>query len=157
LTPRDSIIQPGEPAPDFTLTDQNRAEWRLSDNIGDRGIVLCFFPFAFTGVCTKEMECLSAELDRCSDQGLGVVGISCDSFAALKAFADQMGFKHTLLSDQHREVCKAYGLYWEEMNTTKRGTVIVEKGDSGPKVRWSESREPAEAMDWQSVLSYAGL
>ncbi|MFI4897280.1 MAG: hypothetical protein ACIARR_05595, partial [Phycisphaerales bacterium JB059] len=65
------------------------------------------------------------------------------------------GFTHTLLSDIHRRVCKAYGLYWPEMNVSSRGTVIVTRGEGDePVVRWAQSREVGEAMDLDEVLGH---
>lgn len=150
LNPRENVIETGETAPDFTLTDQNRKEWRLSDALRNGDVVLSFFPLAFTGVCGTEMECISSEMDRWRARGATIVGISCDSFAALKAWADQLGLKHTLLSDAHRQVCRAYGLYWPELNVAMRGTVVI--GRDG-KVKWSQKREPKNAMDFDEVLA----
>lgn len=150
LTQRSSVIAQGESAPDFTLPDQNRKEWKLSDALAKGDVVLSFFPFAFTGVCSTEMKCITAEMQKWEEKGATVVGISCDSFAALKAWADQLGIKHTLLSDLHRDVCKAFGLYWAEMNVAGRGTVVI--GKSG-KVKWSDARQPGNAVDFDAVLA----
>lgn len=153
LKPRDAVIAAGQTAPDFCLKDQHRGDWKLSEHVGEKGIVLCFFPFAFTSVCQSEMECVTSELARVRSDGLEVVGISCDSFAALKAWADQMGLQQTLLADLHREVCRGYGLYWPDLNVARRGTVIVRKAGGELKVVWSESREPGQAMDFEAVLA----
>lgn len=154
LTPRDQIIQAGEIAPDFTLKDQNRAEWRLSDHVKKGDVILCFYPLDFTSTCSTENECITREMARWSNSGATMVGISCDSFAAHKAWADQMGFKHALLADMHREVCKAYGLYWPELNVSKRGTVVIgQSADGAGRVKWSQAREPGKAMDVEEVLA----
>lgn len=154
LKTRDSIIKPGEFAPDFTLQTIDRKEWRLADSIKAHDTILCFFPFAFTGVCGTEMKCISKELGDWSKRGTQVVGVSCDSPFALKAWSDQEGFKHPILSDQHRKVCKAYGLFWADMNTTNRGTVVIGKSPDGRgKVKWSQAREPKNAMNWDEVLA----
>jgi peroxiredoxin len=134
--------------------DQDRQERRLSDLVGPRGLVLCFFPFAFTSVCASEMQCVASELGKCRSDGLEVVGISCDSFAALKAWADQLGLKQVLLADLHRQVCRAYGLFWEDLNVARRGTVIIEKQGDALRVKWSQSREPGAAMELDSILAH---
>src|SRR5689334_19208022 len=97
LKPRSAPITAGDPAPDFTLKDQNRADWTLSDQLKKGDVVLCFFPLAFTGVCSTEMKCVNDEIAQWQAKGAQVVGISCDSFATLKAWADQLGLKQTLL------------------------------------------------------------
>ncbi|MEM9372276.1 MAG: redoxin domain-containing protein [Planctomycetota bacterium] len=156
LPTRDSVLQPGDTAPDFTLLDQDRNEWTLSEAAAEGPVVLCFYPLAFTGVCGTEMECVTRELERWSEQGARIVGISCDSFASQNAWAEQIGLKHPLLSDMHRAVCKGYGLYWADLNVASRGTVIVERDPTGGlKVSWSEAREPGEAMDFDAVLDAA--
>jgi peroxiredoxin len=154
LPARQKPIQAGDAAPDFTLLDQDRNEWTLSEAVEKGPVVLCFFPLAFTSVCTAEMDCVSRDFDRWTGRGMRVVGVSCDSFATLKAWADQTGFRHPLLADMHRAVCRAYGLYWPDLHVAQRGTVIVEKGADGtPAVTWAQAREPGQAMDFDQVLS----
>lgn len=154
LRPRETPISAGEEAPDFVLLDQDRKEWRLSEALERGEVVLCFYPMAFTGVCGTEMRCITDEMARWQQKGAQVVGISCDSFAVQKAWADQMGFKHTLLADMHRSVCRAYGFYWPELNVASRGTVVIGKGENGkPIVRWSQAREVKSAMSFDEVLA----
>lgn len=154
LTPRDTPISAGEPAPDFTLLDQDRVEWNLRDQLGKGDVVLCFYPLSFTGICGAEMKCVTSEMSQWQDKGAQVVGISCDSFAVQRAWADQAGFTHPLLSDIHRHVCKAYGLYWPEMNVASRGTIIVTRSDAGdPIVKWVQVREVGDAMNFDEVLA----
>lgn len=154
LSPRDALIKPGDTAPDFTLPTQDRDDWSLSANLDKGDVVLCFFPFAFTSVCATEMECLSKEMQRWTDKGATPVGVSCDSFAALKAWAERDGYTHTMLSDLHRDVCRAYGLHWKDLNVAQRGTVIISRaGDGTPTVKWSQAREPGTGMDLEQVLT----
>lgn len=154
LTPREKPIEAGETAPLFTLLDHDRNEWSLKaalEKAGSGGdVVLSFYPLDFTSVCTEEMTCLTSEMQRLEESGTTVVGISCDSFAAHKAFRDQLDIKQTLLADMHREVCKAYGFYWVDLNVASRGTVVI--GGDG-KVRWVQAREPGTAMDIDEVLA----
>lgn len=147
-------LKPGEAAPDFVLKDQNNQDWRLSDAVKKGDVVLSFVPFAFTGVCSTEMGCVSKDFHVWSDKGATVVGVSCDSPHALKAWAKAEGYKHTLLSDLHRDVCKKYGLYWAELNVAQRGTVIIGKSADGQgKIKHFEARPPSEAVNWPSVVS----
>lgn len=156
LIPRDTPLAPGQTAPDFTLLDQNRAEWKLSDAVKRGPVVLCFYPLAFTGVCSAEMKCVTDEMAKWTARGATVVGVSCDSFAANKAWGEQLGLKQTLLSDMHRRVCKAYGLYWPDLNVAQRGTVVLGQDDSGVGlVRWVQARPPGQAMTFDEVLAHA--
>lgn len=154
LTQRDTLIPPGTTSPDFTLLDQHRKEWKLSDAVRRGDVVLCFFPLAFTDVCGTEMKCVDAEMDEWKSKGAEVVGVSCDSFATLKAWSESAGLKQPMLADMHRKVCKAYGLYWPDLNVSKRGTVIIGKATDGVgKVKWSQAREPGQAMTWEEVIA----
>jgi peroxiredoxin len=154
LKPRQTPIAAGEEAPEFTLQDQDRKEWRLSDALKKGDVVLAFFPFAFTGVCGTENKCITAEMASWQNKGATVVGISCDSPFVLRKWAAEEGLKHTLLSDLHRQVCKAYGIYWPDMNVAGRGTVVIGKSATGKgKVKWSQGREIPKAMDWNQVLA----
>jgi peroxiredoxin len=153
LKPRENAIKVGDIVPNFELNDQTRTPWKLDEHLKKGDVVLCFFPFAFTGVCGTEMKCISKDLADWSKKGASVVGVSCDSPFVLKAWADAEGFKHTLLSDQHRQVTKALGLYWADMNTTQRGTVVIGKAADGHgKVKFVETRQPGNAMNWEQVL-----
>lgn len=154
LSPRSSLIAVGDTAPDFTLLDTSRNEWKLSDAVKKGDVVICFFPFAFTGVCGTEMHCVSKEIANWTAKGSQVVGLSCDSTFTLAAWAQAEGYKQPLLSDQHREVSRAFGLHWPAMNTTHRGTVIIGQSSDGKgKVTFSQSREPGNAMNFGEILA----
>ncbi|MEM7755743.1 MAG: redoxin domain-containing protein [Planctomycetota bacterium] len=156
LQPRDAVIPAGEAAPDFTLLDQNRGEFKLSAALDKGDVVLCFFPMAFTDVCASEMDCIHKEMADWQAKGAQLVGVSCDSFAVLGKWAEMTGYSFPLLADMHREVCKAYGLYWADLNVASRGTVVVTKGANGPEVKWSQGREVMQAMEWGEVMGAVG-
>jgi peroxiredoxin len=152
-SPRQSPVAVGDIAPDFTLKTQDRADWTLSNELTKGDVVLCFYPLAFTGVCSTEMKCVNEEMSDWTAKGAQVVGVSCDSFAANKAWADQEGFRQTLLCDMHRDVCKAYGLFWPDLNVSQRGTVVIGKsGDGRGVVKFVQARQPGNAMKWDEVL-----
>ena len=147
-------VAAGDAAPDFTLQTQNREDWNLAEAIKKGDVVLCFFPFAFTGVCGTEMKCISSEMAEWQKKGAQIVGVSCDSPFTLKAWAAAENFAHPLLSDQHRSVCKAYGIYWADMNTTNRATIIIGKSADGRgSVKWVQTREPGKGMNWDEVIA----
>jgi peroxiredoxin len=154
LTPHITPLAVGDLAPNFTLKTQDRADWTLAEAVKAGDVVLCFFPLAFTSVCGTEMKCVNDEMAKWLGKGSQVVGVSCDSFATLKAWADQMGLKQPLLADMHRDVCKAYGLYWPDLNVAKRGTVVIGQSATGEgKVKWIQAREPGKSMNWEEVLA----
>lgn len=150
LTPRESPIAVGERAPEFTLLDQRREPWTLSEALRGGPVALCFYPMDFSPVCGVEMKCVTDELARFSSSGASVVGVSCDSFFVHAAWAEQLGLSQRLLADMHRSVCRAYGLYFADLNVASRGTVVV--GVDGV-VTWVQSREIKDAMSADELLS----
>lgn len=154
LTPRTDPIKAGEPAPDFTLKTQDKADWQLSAEVKKGDVVLCFYPLDFSPVCSVEMKCVTDEFARLAKTGAQVVGVSCDSFYCHKAWADSLGLKQTLLADMHRAVCKAYGFYFPDLNCSGRGTVVIgQAADGKPRVKWVQARELKNAMKFEDVLA----
>ncbi len=153
LAPRSAPIAVGDSAPDFTLTTHDRKDWSLAEHVKAGEVVLCFYPLAFTSVCSTEMRCISDDFTKWTEKGATVVGVSCDSFAANNAFAEKEKYKQILLCDMHRAVCKAYGLYWPELNVSARGTVVIGQSSDGKgKVTFVQARQPGNAMKWEDIL-----
>jgi peroxiredoxin len=83
-----------------------------------------------------------------------VLGVSTDSTWAIKAWVKEMGYKHHLLSDQHRTVSKAYGLYVAAKNCANRATVIIDKQG---KVAWVKVQPELGAQrDEEEILKVLG-
>ena len=99
----------GQVAPDFALRDQNGVEVSLSSLTADKNVVLVFYPFAFSGICTGELDEIRDHLERFVSDDLQVVCISCDPMFTLRAWADIQGYFFPLLSDYwpHGEVTRA--------------------------------------------------
>jgi peroxiredoxin len=142
-------IKAGDVAPDFTLKDQDQNDIKLSDYQGKKNVVLAFYPLDWSPVCTGENKCLTDDFPSFESANAEIVGISCDSFFSHKAWADSLDLKHKLLADMHRTVSKAYGLYFEPLNCSKRATVIVDK--SG-KVAYAKVQEIKVARDDKEIL-----
>ena len=117
-------IEVGDAAPEFTLKDENGQEVSLSSFRG-KTVVLAFYPFDFSPVCTTENCALTEDLPKFAQKGAVVLGISCDSWFVHKAWKEKLGLKQPLLSDLKREVCQKYGLYFPDLNCSKRATVVV--------------------------------
>ena len=146
----DTEIKVGDPAPDFTLKDQDQKEVKLSDFRGKKHVVLAFYPLDWSPVCTGENKCLTDDFPSFQSSNAEVVGISTDSFFSHKAWADALELKHRLLADMHRTVSKAYGLYFEPLNCAKRATVIVDKHG---KVAYVKVQEIKTARDDKEILA----
>jgi mycoredoxin-dependent peroxiredoxin len=115
-------------APDFDLANQYGEHVRLSDFRGVKPVVLVFFPLAFSGVCTGEMCALRDNLDLFTDHDVELLGISVDSKASLRAFAEQEGYEFPLLADfwPHGAVAKEYGVFLEEKGFANRATFVID-------------------------------
>jgi thioredoxin-dependent peroxiredoxin len=103
-------IQVGSTAPDFTLPSQSGAPVRLRDRLGERVIVLYFYPRDDTRGCTAEACAFRDSYEVFADAGAEVIGISSDSVDRHSAFAGQHQLPFTLLSDQGGQVRKLYGV-----------------------------------------------
>ncbi|MFE6284420.1 peroxiredoxin [Streptomyces sp. NPDC057877] len=139
-------IQAGEKAPDFELKDNHGRTVRLSGFRGDKNVVLLFYPFAFTGVCTGELCEVRDNLPRFADRDTVVLAVSNDSIHTLRVFAEQEGLEYPLLSDfwPHGETSRAYGVFDEAKGCAVRGTFVIDKEGV---VRWSVVNGLPDARD----------
>jgi peroxiredoxin len=119
----------GTPSPDFTLMDQHGTAVTLSSFKGSKNVVILFYPFAFSGICTGELCSLRDDLASFQNDDVQLLAISCDPMYAQRAFAEQEGYKFPVLADfwPHGQVAKAYGVFDEARGCAVRGTFIVDK------------------------------
>src|SRR5215471_3292873 len=103
-------IQVGDKAPDFTLPSQSGEQVRLHDRLGERVVVLYFFPKDGTPGCTAEACAFRDSHEVFTDAGAEVIGVSSDSVDSHVAFAGRHKLPFTLLSDQGGQVRKSYGV-----------------------------------------------
>jgi mycoredoxin-dependent peroxiredoxin len=145
-------LRVGEPAPDFTLRDQHGRRRSLSGMRGARSVLLVFFPFAFTGVCTGELRELRDQVRRVEEYDGELLAISCDPMFSLRVFADQDGLVYPLLSDfwPHGEVARAYGAFDEERGCPTRSSFVV---DREGVLRWSVHSAMGEARSVDDYLA----
>lgn len=106
-------LQPGDTAPDFTLTSDTGDHVTLSKVASDK-VIVYFYPAAMTPGCTKQACDFTESMDRLQSEGYTVLGISPDKPAKLAKFRERDGLTITLLSDPEREVLKAYGAFGEK-------------------------------------------
>ncbi|MEV5317350.1 peroxiredoxin [Streptomyces sp. NPDC052687] len=139
-------IQVGDKAPDFELKDNHGRTVKLSDFRGEKNVVLLFYPFAFTGVCTGELCEVRDNLPRFADRDTQVLAVSNDSIHTLRVFAEQESLEYPLLSDfwPHGEVSRAYGVFDEDKGCAVRGTFVIDKEGV---VRWTVVNGLPDARD----------
>lgn len=122
-------IAAGQPAPAFTLKDQDGNEVSLSDFAGEKAVALVFYPFTFTGVCEGELCQLRDDIADFEAADVQVLAVSCDSRFSQKVWADQKGWTFPVLSDHwpHGAVAQAYGVFNEAVGCANRATFLIGK------------------------------
>jgi peroxiredoxin (alkyl hydroperoxide reductase subunit C) len=136
------VIRAGEPAPEFALRREDGTDFDRSDLLG-RITVLVFYPFAFSRVCTDQLNLYDDVLDEFQAQGATLYGVSCDAPYSQSAFREKLGVRIEQLSDFEPKgaACRAFGAY-HEGGFPQRALVIV--GPDGV-VKWSyEAPSPSE-------------
>jgi thioredoxin-dependent peroxiredoxin len=103
-------IGAGDKAPDFTLPSQSGEQVRLSDRIGQRVVVLYFYPKDNTSGCTAEACAFRDSYEVFTDAGAEVIGVSSDSVDKHAGFAGKHNLPFTLLADAGGKVRKLYGV-----------------------------------------------
>jgi peroxiredoxin (alkyl hydroperoxide reductase subunit C) len=135
-------IEPGTPAPAFTLRDGEGHKVTLEELKGQTS-VLVFYPFAFSPVCTDQLNVYQEVLDEFEAQGAKLYGVSADSHWAQNAFKEKLGVTIPQLSDWEPkgEVARAFGV-WHPAGFPQRALVII--GPDGI-VKWSyQADSPGE-------------
>ena len=127
------VLRLGQKVPEFSLPDADRKTRALGEFTKQGNVILAFFPFAFSGVCDKEMCTFRDGFGNLQQAGVQLVGISVDSSFALKAFAQTYNLQFPLLSDFNKKVTKLYGVLQDPWGAigykgvAKRSVMIVDK------------------------------
>ncbi|MGH3503227.1 MAG: peroxiredoxin [Nocardioidaceae bacterium] len=151
-------LEMNAPAPDFSLKNQHGETVTLSDFRSHKNVVLVYYPFAFSGVCTGEMCEIRDHVADFSDDQTAILAVSCDPMFTLRAFADKEGLGFPLLSDfwPHGETARAYGIFNEQVGCASRATFVI---DREGVLRWRVDNEMPEARnldDYRKVLADLG-
>ena len=93
----------GDKAPDFELPVTMEETWKLSDHIGERNLVLLFFPLAFSPTCHEEMCSIRDGFSEWQSLDAEVVAISVDHPFVLEAWKKELGLQYPLLSDFNKK------------------------------------------------------
>lgn len=123
----------GEKAPDFELYNSEKKLVKLNDFIGQKKVLLLFFPVAFTSVCTKELCGVRDQIGIYQNDDVQVLGISVDSVFTLAKYKEEQSLSYPLLSDFNKNVSQAYGTIYESFTdmgmkgVSKRSAFIINK------------------------------
>ncbi|HEY3558319.1 MAG TPA: peroxiredoxin [Kribbella sp.] len=134
----------GSRAPDFQTQNQYGEPVRLSDYGGRRDVVLVFYPYAFSQVCTSELTALRDRPDLLA--AAEFLAISCDPLFTLRAYADAQDLPFSLLTDfwPHGTIASTYGVFDPSHGCALRGTFIIDRTGT---IRWSVVNPLPEARN----------
>jgi peroxiredoxin len=129
-----SVLEPGTKVPDFRLIAEDGEQF-TQESLQGKTTVLVFYPFAFSPVCTDQLQVYERSLDEIQAQGAQTYGVSCDATYSQKAFREKLGVSIPQLSDFEPKgaTCRAFGVL-HPGGFPQRALVIV--GPDGV-VRWS--------------------
>jgi peroxiredoxin (alkyl hydroperoxide reductase subunit C) len=136
------VIAAGTRVPGFTLAREDGSRFTERDLEGQRTL-LVFYPFAFSPVCTEQLQLYEGLRAELAEQGVGLYGVSCDSTWAQSAFREKLGVGSEQLSDFEPKgaACEAFGVL-HEGGFPERALVVI--GPDGV-VRWSyQAPSPAD-------------
>ena len=125
------MLQPGDKAPNFSLRASDKSLVKLSEQKG-KNVLLLFFPFAFTGVCTKELCMMRDSLAQYEQLDAQILAISVDSPYTLAKWKEEQGFNFPLLSDFNKTVSKKYDSLYKEFGlglkgVSKRSAFVIDR------------------------------
>jgi len=137
-------IEPGHPAPDFSLYDSDKNKITLSGLKG-QNVLLLFYPVAFTGTCTIELCSVRDNISLYNNAHAKVLGISVDTIYSLAKYKEEQKLNFPLLSDFNKEVSAAYGCLYDSFSygmkgVSKRSAFVIDKEGI---VRYAEILEKA--------------
>lgn len=136
-----SVLPAGSPVPEFTLRRENTSEF-TRDDLPDGTSVLVFYPFAFSSVCTDQMNVYQEALPDLAEAGATLFGVSCDAPPSQAAFREQLGVTIAQLSDFEPKgaTCAAFGVL-HPGGFAQRALVLIHDG----VVTWSfEAPSPGD-------------
>jgi len=143
-------ISVGQPAPEFSLKDQNMQEVKLADFRGKKNVVIVFYPLDWSPICTNEHACFVNDMKKFDSLDAQVLGLSVDSAYSHKAYAEKMGIRYPLLADFHPRgaVAEKFGVYLADKGITGRAIAIINKAG---KVAWFKNYDIPVVPDLNEV------
>ena len=147
-------VEVGAQAPDFSLANQDGDTVSLADFRGKKAVLLVFYPFAFSGICTGELCEVRDDLSTFQNDDVQILAVSTDPRPALRAWATEENYEFPLLSDfwPHGATAESYGVFFSDAGMAMRGTFLVDKDGV---VRFAEANGPGEKRDqqgWRDAL-----
>ena len=145
-------LKVGDAAPDFSLFDHNKKEFKLSDFAGKK-VLLSFHPLAWTSVCAEQMKSLEANVETFEELNTVAVGVSIDSAPSKQEWAKTLGIRNTrLLCDfwPHGKVAQLYGIFRDGDGISERVNIII---DEDQKIKFIKIYEISKLPDINEVIN----
>jgi peroxiredoxin len=116
-------------APDFSLVNQFGETVTLSSFKNEKNVVVVFYPLSFSGICTGELCEIRDNFAQFESAGVELLAISVDSKFVQKKFAEEEGYKFSVLADfwPHGRVARDFGVFLEDSGIANRATFIINK------------------------------
>ena len=143
-----TTLKAGDLAPDFTLPATIEASITLRQYRGQKNVVLAFYPFDWSPVCSLQLPGLQENLAEFKKLDTEVLGISIDSRHSHKAFAEHLGLEFPLLSDFDKQVCQAYGVL-RQGGFAERALFVIDRQGI---IRYAHVNPIGEVPDNKPVL-----
>jgi peroxiredoxin len=145
-----SIISAGTPVPEFTLSD-GEGEPVTRESFAGKTTILVFYPFAFSPVCTDQLQIYEEVLPQLKEEGVDLFGVSTDAGYSQRAFAESLGVTIPQLSDFEPKgaASKAFGAYFEPAGMTNRALVLI---NPDLTVGWSHLAENPGELPGANLL-----
>jgi thioredoxin-dependent peroxiredoxin len=130
----------GDTAPQFTGTDQNGKDFKLTDLVGKKIVLLYFYPKDFTGGCTKEACSFRDGFEDFATNNVEIVGVSFDSADSHLQFIAKYKLNFTLLADPDGKIADVYGVRMAGKNMDNRVSFLI--GLDGKIVHVTDAGNP---------------
>lgn len=163
-------LKVGDEAPQFTLLDDQGEEWKTADHYGEKIVVIYFYPADMTSGCTSQACSYRDDLDKLTEKGVEVVGVSGDSVRNHQLFKQAHDLNFTLLADPRGETAAKFGVPFQlgersiereidgqtytltRTATIQRWTVVVDKAGRIADIRDLRATETPAGDDSQTIL-----
>jgi peroxiredoxin len=144
----------GDDAPNFSLVNQHGETVTLSDFAGKKPVVLVFYPLSFSGICTGELCELRDNFGTFERENVELLAISVDSKYVQKVFAEQEGYKFSVLADfwPHGAVARTYEVFLEEAGISNRATFVIDKAGKLAAKFVTAPGQPRSLQEYQKAL-----
>jgi peroxiredoxin Q/BCP len=151
-------LKPGDKAPAFSLPGSDGKTYSLEQFKGKKGVVIAWFPKAFTGGCTAECKSIKENSENLKPLNVAYFTASVDTPELNKKFAESLGLDYPILSDPSSETAKAYGVVHDARKVPERWTFYIDKTGTIKEIdKGVQTRTKTAGADLASKIKELGL